>query len=188
MFDYSLLREGLETHRLAEWQTPGDATDLLSRMQGKQILKLAWLPSWYASDQSLYRDVWAFYRVFLRASNPLVHIMDQTGVDNIFLSDGMATSKAYKGQTLMLPVSLRMRITAIEHQKLSGIRGVVWGHNMFLVTLDDERCLFLDDEEGAGTCDIAEISPDDWNMIVTAEVDSKELLRLSEHYSQYPLT
>jgi hypothetical protein len=99
----------------------------------------------------------------------------------------MADSKRYGENTLMLSLSLRLRIIDIQHPKLAGIRALTWGSHMFLVTLDDGRCLTLDTEEGAGQCDIPSIDPDDWNMLVTAEVDPKELSFLNDHWNQYAL-
>jgi hypothetical protein len=187
MLDTSVLFTGLEAHRSSVWQSPSDAIDTLPMMLGRQTLRFAWLPSWYGSDQCLYRDIWAFYRVFLRVSRPLASALDSAGIDNIFLSDGMGDTKRYGENTLMLSLSLKLRITDIQHPKLTGIRALTWGYNMFLVTLDDGRCLTLDDEEGAGYCDIESIIPNDWNMLVTAEVDPKDISSLNDHWNQYPL-
>ncbi|MBL9113533.1 MAG: hypothetical protein JNJ83_00895 [Verrucomicrobiaceae bacterium] len=187
MLDAPVLLNGLEAHRTAVWRSPSDAVDTLPRMLGRRTIRCAWLPSWYASDQPLYRDIWAFYRVFLRVSRRLATALESAGVDNIFLSDGMGYTKRYGENTLMLSLSLKLRITDIQHPKLTGIRALTWGHNMFLVTLDDGRCVTLDDEEGAGQCDIDSISPDDWNMLVTAEVDPVDISRLNDYWNHYAL-
>lgn len=187
MIDTSVLLNGLAAHRASVWMSPSDAVDTLPRMLTRQTIRCVWLPSWYASDQPLYRDIWAFYRVFLRVSRPLATAMESVGVDNIFLSDGIGDTKRYGENTLMLSLSLKMRITDIQHPKLTGIRALTWGHNMFLVTLDDGRCLTLDDEEGAGQCEIESISPDDWNLVVTAEIDPIEISRLNDYWRQYAL-
>lgn len=185
---YDIIGRELVAHGQAEWQTASDAVDMLPPTHRKAVLKLAWLPSWYASDQSLYRDVWADYKVFLRVSTSLAHALQKEQIDNIFYGGGMGGYwKHFKGESLLLPVDLRLRITRIDHPKIDGIKAIVWERSQFLVTCDDGSCVFLDDEERAGLCDIEGVQPEDWNLVVTADTDLKQMQRLHDHYAQHPL-
>jgi hypothetical protein len=141
-----------------------ETVDLLPRLVGKERLRVAWIPMWYASDQPLLGGIWCGYHFYARGPARLWSALEASGFDGILYS-GLGS-----GEPREL-VQFEGRIERILHPKLGELRGLTWGHNLWQVTLGDGSCLLLDDEEGAGHCGRADIEPQDWCLAATMTVN-----------------
>lgn len=134
-------------------------------------LTLAWIPGWYACDQPLMGGLWAYYSLQATGPSRLKSAMEESAFHGRFSSGESSLDATFE---------VAGRIDRITHAKLGDLRGFTWGHGMFLVTRLDGTQLILDDEDGAGFCNIEGIGPQDWNLRVEMTVDADYLRKLHD--------
>jgi hypothetical protein len=135
--------------------------DLTDLVEGHSVLRLAWIPFWYGSDQCLTGGKWKSYELKATGSQALRDALEEAGFHGIFQSCGFESDKSFRAYG---------RIEAIVHRKLGALRGFTWGNGMFFVTRDNGVAIILDDEDGAGWCHVPGVTPEDWDLYVEMTV------------------
>jgi hypothetical protein len=142
----------------------GGDVDLTSQVLERTSLTLAWIPGWYATDPCLPGGTWEVHLLRATGSPRLKSALETYGFQGVLVVD----EPCFK---------VRGRIDRIVHSKLGELRSVIRNENgsWFDVTLLDGSVFSLDDEDGAGWCDMPGIEPGDWALHVTMTVDPKQV-------------